>query len=249
MVFKTSKEGFQNPTFGGQIIVSMIINFGLNLGFAWGASNNWGDYHNNYDQWNHFHMTQSEGSAAAIPLDLAMSTFFMSFFSVVFGTRGVQQEVRKNKCDVLDPRVLQRGFWRWTPVRIPGLCFRAFVTALYFLLCAYGPSILIFWAALGNTGSVYGLTYTIVKALWCSIVSTFITTIVYFSALDARNFPDMELDDLLAEVNGFADGENGTSGAAGSGGDFTSVTLGGGGAAGRKQAEEAPPLVGNVARA
>lgn len=240
MVFKTAKDAIRNPTYAGQVLVNIIINWGINFGFAWAASNDWGKNGNMYDLWNSYQMTQKNNNALPIPIDLALSVVFMGFFATILGTKGIQKEVEKGKCEPVDPRVLGTGLLRFTPVRIPGLCFRGLCTGLYFWALAALPTTLIFWAALGTSGGVAGLTYTVLKSIWCAAVSVGITSCTYFSALDARNFPDMEgVDQLIAEYNGFD--ANGVVGAGGQAHHLLGVQVGG--------PAEPPPLVGNVARA
>jgi hypothetical protein len=143
----------------------------------------------------------------------------------------MQKEVHKKKSDVIDSSVTAGGAWRYTPVRIRNLCMRSLAMGLYFMTVAGLPTVLILWAALGSSGVWHGYNYTIFKGLWAAIIAVPVCFLVFFAAVDTRNFPELEFESLM-----LASGKSRRGVADWAGGN----TPGGG------VDDEPIPLVGNV---
>lgn len=146
---------------------------------------------------------------SCLAMDMALTAFFIPFFSTLLGTGGMQKEVHKKKSDVIDSSVTAGGWWRFTPVRIRSLFWRSIFMGIYFEVLAGLPSILLVWAGVqSGTWDCYG--YTIFKGFWAIMVAMPVCALVFFAALDTRNFPELEFASLMNAGGGRrADGEEG----------------------------------------
>ncbi len=68
---------------------------------------------------------------------------------------------------------------------------------LYFYMLAGIPTILIMWMAVQD-GVMAGLTYTVFKGIWATVVSAFVYSLIFPAAIDKRNFPELEFEELMA---------------------------------------------------
>jgi hypothetical protein len=197
MGYATTKEAVRKSTYIGQTVISMCINFGINFGIAWATYSNWGKRKHDYNTWPSVGVwTWNYDVNSCIALDLFLTAFLMSFFCTLLATGGAQKDVKDKKCDVVEPALLQSGWWRWTPVRFRGLCFRSLMQGLFWVLVGWLPSIIVLSIAIrGET--IPGLAWVIIKGLWAFFFALPIYSIVYFAALDKRNFPELEFEALM----------------------------------------------------
>jgi hypothetical protein len=158
-------------------------------------------------------------------MDLALTAFFIPFFCTLLGTGGMQKEVHKKKSDVIDSSVTAGGWWRFTPVRIRSLFLRSVAMGFYVEVLVGLPTILLVWAGVGG-GTWACYSYTFFKGFWAVAVAMPVCALVFFAALDTRNFPELEFASLM-NVGGRR-----TGGEAGDGDDGVDT--------------EPIPLVGNV---
>lgn len=139
-------------------------------------------------------------------LDMPLSTFFIGYLCSLAATNGTQDEVRKKACETLDPQVFEvEWLWRYTPVPIRSLCFRSFALGVYITVLIGFPSFLFTWMCLGG-GVMSGFTYTFIKGFWAMTVSGIVYSFVFPSAIDKRNFPELEFEDF-ASLNAQGEGE------------------------------------------
>lgn len=221
MPYTSTMEAMRRSTYVPQTIMSMAINFGINFGFAWASYSSWGKLGHDYSNWPTiavFRMNPTTNSC--LVLDMSLTSFLIAYFCTLLGSNGAAKDVKDKKCDVVDSAVLSRGWWRFTPVRIHNLCLRSLAMGLYFWLIAGLPTLLLMGAAIRG-GEMSGLGYTVFKGIWAIIVAIPVYTIVYFAAIDKRNFPEIEFESLVRMAGG-------------KGGD------------GADTPSDAPPLVGNI---
>lgn len=196
MGYKTVREAWRSPTFAGQLIINMIINFGINFGFEWASLSKWGD-RKNTAAWPALSMWKIDAdSNSCLGMDMMITAFLLSFMCTLFATGGTQKEVREKKCDVLEPVATAGGWWPYTPVRYRGLCMRSFAMGLFFTVLAGVPTVLIMWMAIRN-GTWAGLDYTIFKGIWCTVLAGFVYTLLFPAAIDKRNFPELEYEEMM----------------------------------------------------
>lgn len=200
-MFKTARAALTSRAFIGQATVSFIINFLINWGFAYGSYGQWGGEKNTAAwpviygvQWN-----AKQGSC--LLLDVPLTAFLLSFFCVLLATNGARKDVLERKCDTLDPAVTSAGLWLYTPVRFRGLLLRSAASGVYFTSLIGFPSFLLFWAAAGG-GGIPGFAYTLAKGFWAAALSLPVYVVVFMAAIDARNFPELELEALRARTGG-----------------------------------------------
>jgi hypothetical protein len=133
---------------------------------------------------------------SCIALDLFLTVFLMAFFCTLLGSGGVQKDVKEKKCEAMETAVIQRGWWRFTPVRFRNLCVRSFMQGLFFCVLVYPVIILILTIALRG-GTMSGLGYVIFKGIFAFFLAWPVFTIVYFAAIDRRNYPELEFESLM----------------------------------------------------
>lgn len=173
----------------------MAINFGINFGWEWASLSDWGNRQDKaawppIPAWGF-----NNPASSCLALDMPLTTFLIGFMCSLLGTGGTQKEVRERKCKMLSSDVCERGWWRYTPVKVQSLCSRslcvgAFVTALVGV-----PSFLLTWAVIGS-GAFAGFSYTVFKGLWATFVSAVVYALVYPAAIDKRYFADLMFEDL-----------------------------------------------------
>lgn len=84
----------------------------------------------------------------------------------------------------------------YTPVHIRNLWLRSLAQAVYWWVLIWFVMVLIFSLALrGN--SMAGLDYVIFKGIWAAVIAVPIYTVVYLAALDSRNYPELEFENLM----------------------------------------------------
>lgn len=197
MVFKTAREAYRSPTFISQLIINMCINFGINFGVQWATFSKWGD-RKNPAAWPALQMwIMNPDVNSCLGFDLSLTGFLIAFMCTLLATGGTQKEVREKKCEVLDPLATAGGVWRYTPVRYRGLCTRSLAMGIFFWIFAALPTILFLWMIIQN-GAMSGLGYTIFKGIWAFVVAGFVYTLLFPAAIDKRNFPEFEFEELMA---------------------------------------------------
>jgi hypothetical protein len=198
MVFKTALESYRSPTFIGQVILTMAINFGINFGLEWATLSKWGD-RSNTEAWPDLEMwVLNTDVNSCLGMDVLLTSFLIAFFCTLLATGGTQKEVREKKCDVLDPEATAAGLWRYTPVRFRGLCARSCAMGFFFLALCGLPTVLLLWAAVGSSpGAWSGYAYTVFKGCWASAMSALVYALLFPAAIDKRNFPELEFEELM----------------------------------------------------
>lgn len=218
MGYTSTKEVMKKSTYVGQLIISACINFGINFGIAWATFSNWGKRGHDYNTWPSVYVWKWNYDVnSCIAFDLLLTAFFISFFCTLLGSGGAMKDVKDKKCDVIEPELLASRWWRLTPVRFRNLCLRSLAQGAFWIVLAWIPSMIILSIAVRGE-AVPGLAYVSFKGVWAFVVAIPVYTIVYFAALDKRNFPELEFESLM-RLTGAKDG-----------------------------AADAPPLVGNVGR-
>jgi hypothetical protein len=196
MVFKTAAESYRSQTFIGQVILTMMINFGINFGLEYATLSKWGD-RSNTAAWPSLEMWVLNSDVnSCLGMDVLLTSFLVAFMCTLLATGGTQKEVREKKCDTLDPSATSAGFWRYTPVRFRGLCARSCAMGFFFLTLAGLPTVLLLWAAIG-AGAWSGYAYTVFKGCWASAMSAFVYALLFPAAIDKRNFPELEFEELM----------------------------------------------------
>ena len=205
MVYLTAKEAYQSPTFAIQLIITMIINFCINFGYEWAAMSQWGKVPDR-SAWPRISAFGMDAPLkSCLVLDLLLSTFFIGGLCTLAATDGTQKEVREKKCDVLEHSAITGGWWAYTPVPIIGLGLRSLATGIYMTVLVGLPTFLIAWAAVGNHGSMNGYAYVWFKAVWATIISGVVYSMVFPAAISKRNFPELEFEALMALSAGVND--------------------------------------------
>jgi hypothetical protein len=196
MVFRTVREAYRSPTFAGQLIINMCINFGLNFGIQWATFSKWGD-RKNPAAWPGLQMwVLNTDVNSCLGMDMSITSFLIAFMCTLLATGGTMKEVRERKCDVLDPAATAGSPWRYTPVRFRGLCARSCAMGFFFLALVGFPSILVVWAAVGS-GSMPGIAYTAFKGVWAFFVAAGVYALLFPAAIDKRNFPELEFEEMM----------------------------------------------------
>jgi hypothetical protein len=195
-MFRTVRDSYRSQTFIGQLILNMCINFGVNFGLQWATFSKWGD-RKNPAAWPGLTMwVLNTDVNSCLGMDITITAFLMAFACTLLATGGTQKEVREKKCAVLDPRATSGGYWPYTPVRYRGLCARSCAMGFYFWLLAGVPTIFILWMSVQD-GAMNALAYTIFKGLWAFVVSGFVYALLFPAAIDKRNFPELEFEELM----------------------------------------------------
>jgi hypothetical protein len=197
MGYTNARDVFLKSTYIPQTILSCCINFGINFGLAWASYSNWGKRGHDYDTWPSISVWKWNYDVnSCMALDLFMTAFLMGFFCTLLATGGAQKDVKDKKCEAIEPGVLERGLWRWTPVRFRNICIRSLAQGLFWVILAYVPTIIILSIAVRG-GAIGGLGFVCFKGIWAFFLAAPMYTVVYFAALDRRNFPEMEFDSLM----------------------------------------------------
>lgn len=217
-MFETAGQALSSKAFIGQACIAFVINGAINGVIAWATMSSWGQRQETLQYpsipvWRWSYELNSCGC-----LDVLLTTFFISYFSVLLGTAGVRKDVREKKCEVsgarcgspfavcripccpsqmIETTALRVGFWRFTPVAVMNACVRAFLLGVQVSAFIGMPTLLFIWAAIGN-GEAPGLNWCIFKGVWASFVALPVFVIVFLSAIDKRHFrAELEFEQLV----------------------------------------------------
>ena len=99
-MFQTAYEALTSKAFFGQASISFVINGAINGVISWITYSNWGQraetlQYPSLPVWTWNYELNSCGA-----LDVLLTTFFISYFSVLLATAGVRKDVREKKCKV-----------------------------------------------------------------------------------------------------------------------------------------------------
>lgn len=217
-MFHTAREAFLTPSFAAQLLISILINLGANLGIPWLTYSSFGNRKERASYPEPSVWTWSYEINSNIALDIMLSHIMVGLLMTWAGSGGAQKDVKLKKLDVLDPAVLRRWPWSWTPAAVPGAFLRGIVMAVYVPLFAGWPLLLVIWAAVGNDPTP-GWPYILFKGLWVSLVLVpVVYSIVFLGAISRNSFPELDYD--LLGVGG--------TGAGADGGHVDAGPLGGG---------------------
>lgn len=198
--YTTVSAAYRSPTFAGQLIVTMLINFGVNFGIEWATMSEWGKKRDPA-AWPGIAAVRMDTAVnSCLILDMLLTTFSCGFLCTLLATGGTEKEVREKKCLMLEPTAIAGGWWRWTPTPIENLCFRSLVMGVYVTGIIGIPSFLFAWAGIGN-GYMNGYSYVVFKGIWGTFVSAVVYTLAFPAAINKNSFPDLEFEELLALAN------------------------------------------------
>lgn len=195
-MFETAGAAYRSPTFAVQLFITMVINFGVNFGLEYATLSNWGK-NPNRAAWQGMAAWRMNANNSCLSMDMLITTFAIGFMCTLLATGGTQKEVREKKCDVLNPAATEGGWWVYTPVNIRNLCCRSLATGLYITALIGLPSFLIAWACVGG-GAMEGYTYTVFKGIWAMAISVVVYALVFPAAINKRNFPELEFEELMS---------------------------------------------------
>lgn len=231
-LYMSAREAMGGFTYRVQLTFSIIFNFGINFLIEWWALSKGFKFNkNNLEPLWMWRMNPDVNSC--IGMDMYLTAFLLSFFTVVFASNGVVKDIEDGKCKPVDTSVTQRGWWQYTPVRVHGLCLRGLLTALQMSAVAGTLGMLLFWAGIGSE-EMPGLEYICLKSTFAAIAIIPVYSLVFFSAADSRNFEGVAFQALLAGSNGE--------------GVQREVSMNQALADDQSTGGKAPPLVGSVSR-
>jgi hypothetical protein len=177
-------EASKTLTFRANLIITALINFGINFGFEWATLGQWGkipqeDFPPLYViKWN-------STVNSCIALDLLLTAFFIASLTTLFGTNGIVQDIKKGKMSPLDTAVTEGGLWWLTPVRVMHIGFRSLLMGLWWTVVAGLPSLGIVALALAG-GPMSGVDYCVFKGLWAMIVACPVFLFMFVGCADSR---------------------------------------------------------------
>jgi hypothetical protein len=196
MVFASARAAYASPTFAVQLAVNMAINFGVNFGIEWATMSEWGRKANP-GAWPGISAWRFDTAAnSCLALDMLLTTFSIGFLCSLLATGGVQKEVREKKCEMLAADATRGGWWAWTPVPIESFFLRSLATGAYATALLGVPSLLVAWATIGN-GQMEGFTYVVFKGVWATAVAGLTYFLIFPAAINVRNFPELEFEELV----------------------------------------------------
>lgn len=207
-MFPSVSAAYRSPTFMVQCFVTMAINFGINFGLEWAQMSEWGKKAS-VQSWPGISVWRLDTPVnSCIALDILVSAFSIGFLCTLLATGGTQKEVRDKKCEMLPNDAATTGYWLLTPVPIVGLFPRSLATGIYVTALFGVPTLLLSWAAVGS-GYMRGFDYTVFKGIWAMIVAGIVYAMVFPAAINVRNFPETEFEELVALANSIgADAED-----------------------------------------
>lgn len=173
-------------TFIANIIISVLINFGINFGFGWATVSKWGRLQQGHFEGMPVWVMNPEINSCII-LDMMLTCFFMGFFTVLLATDGIVRDIKDGKTRPVDTEVTKTWFWALTPVRVEGLCLRALLTALEMCVVVGLPTTLFVFAGVQG-GEFPGVGYAVFKGFFAFFAAVPIFLVMFFSASDSRNF-------------------------------------------------------------
>jgi hypothetical protein len=116
--------------------------------------------------------------------------------------------VKKYHIPPVDEKLLDTGLWHYLfPVRIKGLCTRAFVFGLYFMVVVSVPVIIILALILkGNDTAFEPKGYCVFKACFAAFVDALVFPSTFVSAISTDKFVGTPFHSAMATPSG--DGPN-----------------------------------------
>lgn len=220
MLYYHTSDVLKSTVFRVQLVIAIIINFGVNFGFEWATLNNYGAS-STLEPMYFWKMNKVNTSIVA---DVLLTTFLVGFLSVTLATWGIkvcglcflgyvpsscessvfaQDEVRKKfNTHPIHKSVLERGiWWYYWPVRVQGVCKRGFAIGFYFDVLLGLPYLCLLAAVLGwDSTPIAGEAYCALKASYVAVCTIFIFPGMYFSAISSDKFESPEYSYLLQPV-------------------------------------------------
>lgn len=192
MGFKTARAALSSPTFAAQAFITILINCLVNLGLPYATYSNWGS-RDHAEQFPSLYMWRWNYEVqSCIALDVFLTHFLLGAFCTWAGSGGAQKDVRERKCPTLEPAALARRPWVLTPVNVRSIFWRGLAIGVYTCVVAGIPLGLLVWLFVQN-GTWQGYSYVWVKGIYAGVVlAPAVYTLVFLSAIDRRNFPELE---------------------------------------------------------
>ena len=207
MPFMSTREALANKHFVGALIGCMIFNFGINFGIGYLTFTGWGKFPLKGNVWL---FKWDPYLNSNLTLDLVLTCFFMAFFTCLLGAQDAVKKVKKGQLDVVSMDVLQRGIWRYLPVRSTSNCNRSFLLALIFLVIYFGPIYAVFAGVISSNECQCwgGIGYVTFKATFGFFEALFIYPIAHVGATSINKFENDDTVVAHVENSGAEDGGN-----------------------------------------
>jgi len=172
------------------VILSGIINFGLNGGIGFGV------YKNN-DAIGLWEEPSTESPVKnSMTIDLCLTCFFVVFFTALF-TSGVKNEIKKGTVLPISENYLRKGIWRLFPLHVRSLGYRSLFLALQLTVLYFGFTLLLFSSicaagSMGGDGKVCQMSkinYCVFKGFWALIIAMLAWPLGYLGCINRTNLP------------------------------------------------------------
>ncbi|KAA0154434.1 hypothetical protein FNF31_06315 [Cafeteria roenbergensis] len=184
-VMPTLWDATKTLTFRVNIVISMIVNFGVNFGFEWASLSQWGTI--KPEDFSRLYVIKWNSTVnSCILMDMLLTCFLIGSLTVLFGANGIVQDIKKGTMPPLSSTVADSCFFRrLTPVRIMHVGLRALAIGIWWTVVVGLPTVGIIAAVLGG-GSMDGVGYAWFKGVFATILCIPIFIFMFVGCTDER---------------------------------------------------------------
>jgi len=199
-------EALRSKYFFVNLVISIVINWGLNTGIAYGVLNS-NDY---VGLWS----SPSSPNAAptAMALDLAITGFLIVLLSSLVVTSVVKNAVGKAEVIPIPDEALSRGWLRFTPCRVENSWARGTLLALLYMVLFLVPTLVVL-SLLCSSGSLSlplnssqcGMAvspYYWFKGLWAGAQAAVAYPLILLGAVNKARIPEYLYDEFVVRQQG-----------------------------------------------
>ena len=196
-------ESTTTLTFRVNLVVTMLINFGVNFGLEWATVSNWGRVHKQdflpmyVTRWSHI---QKGGSSTCMALDIPLTSLFLGFFLMLFAASAIEKDIKEHKAQPIESEVYDHWLLKYgTPTLITNVWLRSLVTGIWATIFMGLPTLGLLAAILGNTGSMSAVGYCLFKAFWALLIAIPIFLVAFLNASHKKNYPAQDFEAVMKE--------------------------------------------------
>jgi len=178
------------------IIISALINFGINTGLGYAI------LHNN-DQvglWHEPDVGEHPYKSAAWS-DLILTTICIAYFTCLLSTKGIRDAMKKGLTVPVENEALRRGCFRFSPIRMLGTCTRSILLSAWACVVICIPFIILLEIVCVSGGMTGGQeecamqvhTYIYLKATYSMVCAAIVYPFVLLATLNTETLPPLDL--------------------------------------------------------
>jgi len=190
----SASEAIRSGYSKANCVLSMCVNFGLNYGLTFWTMNG----NDAVGLWSK--PASPSPASSAMGTDLALTCFFVVFFTALINSYVIRGEIRKAKVIPIESMSVHGGIYRFFPMRVENIWARSLLFALEFFLLYLVPSFMALAVAC-ESGWMKGPdgdpvcqmkanpNYFLFKGFWAAVLAGFAYPLVFLAGAKREFLP------------------------------------------------------------